>query len=62
MRKRILELSQKEARALGINKSTLHYLRNRARGDRPFKVYGKVYEKLGEEALAKVSNKNGQNR
>jgi CRISPR-associated protein Cas1 len=32
LRKRILSLSQSEARRLGIGKSTLHYLRKKARG------------------------------
>jgi len=42
LRKRILELSMKEARELGISKSTLHDLRKRARDERPFKVYWKT--------------------
>ncbi|MFC1506394.1 CRISPR-associated endonuclease Cas1 [Thermoproteota archaeon] len=46
LRKKILELSQKEARELGIKESTLHYLRKHARDDKPFKVYQKVSVKL----------------
>jgi len=46
LRKRILELTQREAQELGIGKSTLHYLRKNAIGDRPFKVYQKVSERL----------------
>ena len=46
LRRRILDLSQNEAGSLGISKSTLHYLRNRARDDRPMKVYGKVSDRL----------------
>ena len=46
LRKRILSLSQSEARRLGIRKSTLHYLRKKARGDRLFSVYKNVREKL----------------
>jgi CRISPR-associated protein Cas1 len=46
LRKRILSLSQSEARRLGIGKSTLHYLRKKARGDRSFSVYKNVHEKL----------------
>ena len=42
LRNRILELSAREARKLGIDKSTLHYLRKRARDKRPFKVYWKT--------------------
>jgi len=45
-RKQILELSQKQARELGIGKSTLHYLRENARDNHSFKVYGKVLPKL----------------
>jgi len=46
LRKRILELTQRDARKLGISKSTLHYLRKHARNERPFKVYQKVAGRL----------------
>lgn len=46
LRSRIMQLSQKEAEALGIGKSTLHYLRKHARSDKPFKIYGKVAVRL----------------
>jgi hypothetical protein len=46
LRKKILELTQREAKELGIGKSTLHYLRRNSTNDRPFKVYQKVAEKL----------------
>jgi len=46
LRKRILELTQKEARELGISKSTLHYLKKHARDRKPFKIYDKVRLKL----------------
>ncbi|MBI2232744.1 MAG: hypothetical protein HYU56_02400 [Candidatus Aenigmarchaeota archaeon] len=46
LRQKILSLSQSEAKKIGINKSSLHYLRKHARSDKPFKVYGKVKEKL----------------
>ena len=49
MRKRILRLSQSEAEALGIGKSTLHYLRKHARSQKSFKVYKKVAEKLNRQ-------------
>ena len=54
-RKRILELTQGEARELGISKSTLHNLRKNARSNRSFKVYQKVREKLdsGEGIIEK---------
>ena len=45
-RKRILELTQKEALELGISKSTLHYLREHARNPRSFRIYKKVSERL----------------
>ena len=50
LRKRILSLSQPEACRLGIGKSTLHYLRKRARGDRSFRVHKEVREKLKPES------------
>jgi CRISPR-associated protein Cas1 len=46
LRRRILNLSQSRAEKLGIGKSTLHYLRKNARGDRSFSVYKNVHEKL----------------
>jgi CRISPR-associated protein Cas1 len=46
LRKRILSLSQSDARRLGIRKSTLHHLRKKARWDRSFNVYKNVHEKL----------------
>jgi CRISPR-associated protein Cas1 len=46
MRERILTLNSSKAKELGIQKSTLHYLRQRAEDGRPFTVYEKVREKL----------------
>ena len=46
LRKRILDLSQGEARRLGIGKSTLHYLRSKNRSTRSFTVYRKVRGRL----------------
>ena len=46
LRRRILGLSQREARGIGIGKSTLHYLRRNARNQRAFKVYCEVRHKL----------------
>jgi CRISPR-associated protein Cas1 len=46
LRKKILNLSGPEARRLGLNKSTLHYLRKRARDRKPFRVYEPVLAKL----------------
>ena len=46
LRRRILSLSQSDARRLGIGKSTLHYLRKNTRSQRSFKIYQKVQRKL----------------
>jgi hypothetical protein len=34
---------------MGFSKGTLHYLEQNAEGDEPFKVYGKVKERLAVE-------------
>jgi len=46
LRKRILSLTLQEARRLGINKSTLHTIREHAPNEKPFKVYLKVASRL----------------
>lgn len=46
IRNRIKILSQKQARTIGIGKSTLHYLRKNASNNRTFKVYSKIAKKL----------------
>jgi len=46
VRERILKLTASEARRLGISKSTLHYLRNNAKADVSFVIYGKVRRRL----------------
>ena len=46
LRKRILELTQSQARELSISKSTLHSLRKHARNPEPFKIYGKIANRL----------------
>jgi len=46
LRERILSLSASEAQKLGIGKSSLHYLKNHARGRKSFKIYKPVLEKL----------------
>jgi len=46
LRKRILDLTQREAKELGIAKSTLHYLRVKASGPHTIKVYQKVRDRL----------------
>lgn len=46
IRDKIRSLTSSEAKKLGIGKSTLHYLRKKARNDETFNVYGKVLQKL----------------
>lgn len=46
LRRRILSLSQSEARRLEIGKSTFHYLRRNARDHSAFKIYEPVGRKL----------------
>ena len=46
MREKILSLTQSEASDLGIGKSTLHYLREKARERSSFKLYENVKRKL----------------
>jgi CRISPR-associated protein Cas1 len=50
LRGRILCLTQSEAQRLGIGKSTLHYLRKKAKSRGPFKAYRKVRKKLRAES------------
>jgi len=49
VRKIILSLKTSDARKRGLAKSTLHYLRENTRSERPFMVYGKVRKKLERE-------------
>ena len=46
LRKKILSLSGAQAKKLGLNKSTLHYLRKQARDRKPFRIYEPVLAKL----------------
>jgi len=46
LRKKILSLSGVQASKLGLNKSTLHYLRKQARDRKPFRIYEPVLAKL----------------
>jgi len=46
IRKRILELTQKQAKEMGIGKSTLCYLRKHARDEGLFRIYQKVVTKI----------------
>jgi CRISPR-associated protein Cas1 len=42
----ILNLSYSEWKKLGYSKGSLHYLKQNARSNEPFKIYGKMREKL----------------
>jgi hypothetical protein len=46
IRRRILSVSQSEARRLGIGRSTLHQLRKNAASERSFGIYRKVAKRL----------------
>jgi len=46
LRRRILGLSQRKAQELGIGRSTLHYLRQNAKGSRSLQTHRNVREKL----------------
>jgi len=48
LRRRILGLSQTEARGLGIGKGTLHYLRKRSKSNVRLKIYERVRRRLEE--------------
>jgi CRISPR-associated protein Cas1 len=48
LREKILCLSSSDARAIRLGKSTVHYLRKRAKEERPFKVYTPVLARLRE--------------
>lgn len=47
MRKKILDMPYTEWRKMGYSKGSLYYLKKNAKNDKPFKIYGKVREKLG---------------
>jgi len=53
-RRRILEVTQSEAKELRIGKSTLHYLRKKAGNDRPLKLYQKVARRLGQDPMKRT--------
>jgi len=46
MREKIKGMSYAEWKKMGFSKGTLHYLKQNAEGEEPFKVYGKVKERL----------------
>jgi CRISPR-associated protein Cas1 len=54
LRERIRALTAREAKDLGINKSTLYTLRQHVRKDKTFRLYGKVANKLLPAANGQV--------
>jgi len=46
LRRKILNLKQKQAQELGIGKTTLHYLQKRARSGRRLRVYTNIQDRL----------------
>jgi CRISPR-associated protein Cas1 len=46
VRERILNLTQSEAEKIGLGKSELHYLRQKAQGLQGFRLYGKVKDRI----------------
>ena len=46
LRAKILALTSSRAKQLGVGRSTLHYLRRRARMSKPFEVYKPIVMKL----------------
>jgi hypothetical protein len=62
LRRRILSLSQSQARRLGIGKSTLHYLRTKARNRHPFRTYRKVLGRFTSEQTSSMLHPSGHSR
>jgi len=46
LRKRIHELTQREAQELGIGRSTLHYLRKNSLSSKPFRVRMEIVDRI----------------
>lgn len=46
LREKIIDLSYSEGKKIGIGKGSLWYMKRNAMSDKPFKVYGKVKERL----------------
>jgi hypothetical protein len=46
LRAKIQRLTQSDAKRIGIGKSTLHYLRRKARNEQPFTVHRKVIRRM----------------
>jgi hypothetical protein len=46
LREKIMSLSSSDSQRLRLGKSTVHYLRKRAKEKKPFKVYAPVLAKL----------------
>jgi len=52
LRDQILKMSPAERKKLGINKSTLWYMKKNIEAGKSIKIYNKVYSKLAEPELA----------
>lgn len=46
MRQKILDMNYSDWMKAGNSKGSLHYLKKNAKSDNPFRVYGKVKERL----------------
>jgi hypothetical protein len=46
IRAKVLALTASQAKQIGLGKSTLHYMQKNARGNKSFKVYGKVLARI----------------
>jgi CRISPR-associated protein Cas1 len=57
LRKRIFELTQKQSAEFGIQRSTFSYLHHKACGDRSFRIYRKVHEKIGSASEHWIGNR-----
>lgn len=53
MRKKILDISYAELERMGFSKGTLNYIMRNTKADMPFKIYGKLREKLDGVMLCK---------
>ena len=46
LRNKILNISYSERKKIGYSKGSLHYLKKNAKSNKPFKIYGKMRDKL----------------
>jgi CRISPR-associated protein Cas1 len=48
LRRKVVHMTSSEAHRVGIGKSTLHYLKKRAKDDTPFRIYEPVMAKVAK--------------